>query len=188
MPPFRNHRVPSNTIVTPVIDVDAKLGAKDPFRPVQDGLRRIAECRAQLAAVNERARDAVTELRNVEAQLLRQAIEEVPDPAAEADLIQARDAARAAVDPELHHARVQAAEGRIQAAIDYHDREIVAHLDELLQALEPERVAAEEALEEAEERIAPVRQRVQKVHDRIRELEQYGQPHQVADPPRAMVG
>ena len=185
--PLRNHHVPSSTVVVPVVDVDARLTAKDPFKPVQDGLKRIAECRAQLAEVNQRARDAVAKLRDVEGQLAKQVTGESYDADAEAELIKTRDAARAALDPDLHRARTHSVEGRIQAAIGSHDRYITEHLDELLEALEPERIAAEESLQEAEEAITPIRQRAVKVHERIRELEQY-RPAPPIQNAMAMVG
>jgi hypothetical protein len=169
----RNNAVPSASIVHPVVDPDVKLAKGSPFAPIQAHLKRIAECRAQLAAIGERARKAVDEQRKAEGQLLQQATSETVDPEREAELIAARDAARAAVDPELHHTRVKAAESRIQFAIQAHDDYITEHLNELLAALAPELDAAEKDLAEAEEAIAPIRQRTNDLHDRERELEQY---------------
>jgi hypothetical protein len=152
---------------------DEKLPAKSPFEPVKTHLKRLAELHAQLAAIHQRANDAVAELRQVETQLARQVAGESYDGAREAELIAERDRCRAAVDPEIHHHRIRTGEGRIRDEIARHDAYVAAHVNELTQALEPERVAAEKAYNEYTTKGAPVLQRVDVVHARLAEIAQY---------------
>ena len=171
MPPFRNQRAVGH--ITPIVSVDEKLPPRSPFAPVQEHLKRLNELHGQLAAIHQRANEAVQELRNVEGQLARVVSAETYDSALEAELIAERDRCRAAVDPQVHHVRVQAAEQRIRDEIAQHDRYVAAHAKELAAALEPERSAAEKAHHEHEAKGQPIRQRVDVVHTRLAEIAQY---------------
>ena len=171
MPPFRNQRAVGH--ITPIVGVDERLSARSPFLPVQEHLKRLTELHGQLAAIHQRANDAVQELRDVEAKLAKEVSAENYDGAREAELIAERDRCRAAVDPQVHHVRIQAAEQRIRDEVAQHDRYVTAHAKELTAALEPERTAAERAYQEHEAKGHPIRQRLDVVHARLTEIAQY---------------
>lgn len=171
MPPFRNTYQPG--VINRIVSEDEKLSPKSPFIEVQKHLRRITELQSQLADINVTARDAVQELRGVEAQLLKEATSEHADPSRIAELYAERDRCRAALDGDLHRARVLAAEGRIRQAVSEHDNYVATHTAELIAALEPELAAAERAYTEHQAAGHPIANRLNTVTDKLQEIRSF---------------